>query len=682
MANLSITTVCDRTCGYCFARAAFDRLPVAACHMSPDVFERALGLLERSGIDQARFLGGEPTLHPDFARLVDRALGRGLRVLIFSHGSMPEPVLTYLEGSPRDRVAVLVNVADPAGRRPEAQEQQTAAFHRLGPRISLGLNIDRPGVQMGFLLDLIEQFGLARCIRLGLAHPCLNGTNRFLHPRHYPEVGRRVAAFAARARQAGVALEFDCGFVPCMFPPDFVETMGESGADIGRRCNPVLDILPDGQVVSCYPLAAMGHHALPEDHGASWLREFFAAKAMPLRSSGLFRECARCLLRQRDACTGGCLSAAAQRLRRAPFTFSLENAPTAGLPAAPAVAAEPCECRERSASREARGQWVIPYVDQPMAFWGQLRDDFGEFVRGVYCPLPGNVIGSGRPVQPDLYLDQFLRSALFSCSVLINPIALPQPVEEVAPQIVEVLRRLTGEVGIVGATVSNLPLAARIREDVPELALTASVLMDIATPLQAIMVRGICDTLVPASRIVRDLPALQALRAAFAGRIRIMVNEACLPGCLYRVQHFLEMANSRGHPESLCQELLERHPWLRLTGAWVLPQHLHLYEGVYDELKLAGRVILRNPGVYRHVLRAYVNRESLGPNAIGGGPASVLEPFDITEQFFEHTLHCGHRCVECDYCIRYDRLVRSVSPARPRSALATGHLLSSERAYR
>jgi hypothetical protein len=135
--------------------------------------------------------------------------------------------------------------------------------------------------------------------------------------------------------------------------------------------------------------------------------------------------------------------------------------------------------------------------------------------------------------------------------------------------------------------------------------------------------------------------------------LRLIVNEACLPGCPHRVQHFHEMAHLAESPRSLCQDLLTRQPWLRLTGAWVLPQHLHLYSGICDEWKLAGRVTLKDPGRYLRVLDAYVNQTPLTPDRIGGGPASVLMALPIDEAFFEHTLNCGRDCHRCSICRDY-----------------------------
>jgi hypothetical protein len=152
---------------------------------------------------------------------------------------------------------------------------------------------------------------------------------------------------------------------------------------------------------------------------------------------------------------------------------------------------------------------------------------------------------------------------------------------------------------------------------------------------------------------MRNTPALQKLKQAFAGKIRLIVNEACLPACPFRLQHFCEMGSDLNYPRSLCDGLLERFPWMRLTGAWVLPQHLHFFEGLYDELKISGRVTLRDPAHYFKVLDAYFHGKPLSPDRIGGGPASPEAPLTISAEFYAQTLTCGHQCHQCSVCSAY-----------------------------
>jgi hypothetical protein len=297
--------------------------------------------------------------------------------------------------------------------------------------------------------------------------------------------------------------------------------------------------------------------------------------------------------------------------------------------------------------------WVIPYVDQDPSFWEEIADRFGAHVKEVYFPMPGGVLASGRGKQPDCHLETFLRHAPLSKSVLLNPIVLSRPVEEIAPSVLSALKRLHEEFGVKSTTVTHPTLARYIREECPDFRITASVLMRIARPAQVLVVRDYVDAIAPDTSLVRDLDGLRRLRNTFSGGICLIVNEACLPGCPYRTQHFYEMGYGDSYPHSLCQQTLEKYPWLRLTGAWILPRHLGYYEGLYDSLKLAGRVTLRDRARYMTVLNAYVKREAILPRDIGGGPASVLDAMDVPDELFESLLHCDKNCHSCSICRDY-----------------------------
>jgi len=741
MANISLISTCNRSCSYCFAADTMNRPGADNSGVSLEQFEQSLDFLQQSGIPEARLLGGEPTIHPRFVEIVDRVQARGMQLLVFSGGMIPKSALDRLAEIPASDLRVLLNVAIEGVAPPAEILRQREVFRRLGDRVALGINIYSPSIKLGFLLDLIEEFGLAKVVRMGLAHPILDGDNEYLHPRYFDEVGRQVADFASAAAQRNVQLDFDCGWVPCMFPEGSLAALGITPNEVGLRCNPILDILPNGQVIPCYPLAEQFQESLSGHADAQSLADRFVERLTPIRPLGIFRKCADCDFRERGECAGGCLSLSMRRLRGSEFQFSLtkndatdhSNVPltTPETPAGqnallpvvstssgcgcsnkqdgcvsprtfelpdlsqleisplnrssgcgggnccsttPATAAtsnldrsplaivtrtSPTVDRTESASSTdspavlTTNRWSLPYIDQPLSFWNEIEQELGPRVAHVYFPLPGGTVGSGRPTLPDAFLQQFLKYSSLGKAVLLNAVTMPRPVNEVAPLVIESLRRLRGEYGLNEAVVADLLLARRIRDALPDLPLTASVLMEISEPYQARLLAGVCDTLVPASRVVRDLPALRSIRDAFPGRIRLLVNEACLPGCPFRTQHFHEMASGIPEPKSLCVEPLQEQPWLRLTGGWVLPQHLHYYKGVYDELKLAGRVTLEDPAKYLHVVRAYMNRSHLRPAEIGGGPASVLGPIEMDDELFAYTLTCGRRCHACTRCPDY-----------------------------
>ena len=91
-------------------------------------FDAALDFLVRSNIAEARLLGGEPTIHPGFDGIVDRVLARGLRLVVFSGGMIPEKALRRLEAVPEGALTVLLNVIPPATGQPPQLRRQEEVF--------------------------------------------------------------------------------------------------------------------------------------------------------------------------------------------------------------------------------------------------------------------------------------------------------------------------------------------------------------------------------------------------------------------------------------------------------------------------------------------------------------------------------------------------------------------------
>lgn len=79
---LEITGSCQLHCGHCYA----DSSP-AGTHgqMTTTDWRRVIGEVAALGAGRVQFIGGEPTMHPDFLELVEHALDQGLRVEVYSN---------------------------------------------------------------------------------------------------------------------------------------------------------------------------------------------------------------------------------------------------------------------------------------------------------------------------------------------------------------------------------------------------------------------------------------------------------------------------------------------------------------------------------------------------------------------------------------------------------------------
>jgi hypothetical protein len=314
MTNVLVTAACNAGCEFCFARSLM--APATRVHMTIDRFERLLELICDCGGSEVRLAGGEPTLHPELATLVTMAEARGLHLTVLSNGLMPEPAIDRLARLPEDQCSVLINwnsAARGAGS-PRLQE----VLRRLGARAALGCTIDRVPFDLEPLLELLaSQPTVAGWLRVGMAHPMIGASNRHLHPKQYPAVGRLLAKLARRATSLGTRLVLDCGFVRCQLDDDAVAALNDNGADTRFECRPIVDISPNGQTaVHC--LATADRFTIPLDGSLTALRSLMTSQRQAYDSLGVYRDCATCSWRANGECDGGCLVHRLARLQPVP----------------------------------------------------------------------------------------------------------------------------------------------------------------------------------------------------------------------------------------------------------------------------------------------------------------------------------------------------------------------------
>ena len=309
--NLSISLQCNQRCSFCFAEPLMKAAQMNGVppFMTEEVFQRGLAIALDSQEKQVRFLGGEPTLHPSFVRWVEDSVSRGLNVVLFSNGKLSDAILDVLSSYSPESLCLILNtgVGGVFPKKPPASVAQT--FETLGERVALSATIHHPRVELTHAFDWIDKYGLDRVIRVGVAHPVPGGNSSHLRPRHYNAVGEALVAASLEAESRGVELDLDCGFVPCMFPEESVPHCMEKWSCIGESCGPIPDVLPDGELIPCYPLAALMETRLYlDDLGKQ--RGILQSRIAPLaENKWLFRGCAQCAYRLEGMCDGGCVAA-------------------------------------------------------------------------------------------------------------------------------------------------------------------------------------------------------------------------------------------------------------------------------------------------------------------------------------------------------------------------------------
>jgi len=314
VANLLLTERCVRACPYCFAKEQMadtnpsDMLPWENLLYVADFFQ----LSDEKHIS---LLGGEPTLHPHFVDFVLYLLRRRFHVTVFTSGIVRDAMLDEMQeslaGVNPEQFSMVCNLNEPALTTPKQTVRLRKFLSVLGHLVSPGFNIYKPDFDLEFLFELINQFGLRRSLRLGLAHPIPQQPNEHLRLDDLAAMAERLLSYVPLFREYKVAPGLDCGFPLCIFSDQqlgLLYRVNKNGLTFG--CGPAIDIGPDLSVWPCFPLSRFHRRSLYEFNHLREIGQYYQEihRKVRIEEGGIFRKCDDCPERETGMCIGGCVS--------------------------------------------------------------------------------------------------------------------------------------------------------------------------------------------------------------------------------------------------------------------------------------------------------------------------------------------------------------------------------------
>lgn len=309
MPNILLTNYCNRSCPYCFAKEKVGRKRKTYEHKKINIsfenLEYVIKFLKLSGHQTFSILGGEPTLHPQFNQIIDRVLENNFIVRVFTNGLMSRQKQKYIF---RQNIDIILNINETNETSDYHLKKLEVLYENLGPNIYPGFNIYKENFDFSFIFDLIDQYHMAREIRLGISQPILNLDNRFILPEQYRNIGRKLACMAEEASKRDIRLNFDCGFVLCMFSKTDLGKLLYSNAHVQFACGPTIDIDPELRVWYCFPLSSILNKNLKEFRDLKGLVKYYEQIKMTSSHVGMFTKCRSCNFLKRNQCPGGCIS--------------------------------------------------------------------------------------------------------------------------------------------------------------------------------------------------------------------------------------------------------------------------------------------------------------------------------------------------------------------------------------
>ncbi len=318
MVNLLLTTRCNRSCRYCFAREKVARDAAHAQDISLENVDRVLDFLETSGCSTLQLAGGEPTVHPRFEEILIRVLSRGFTVNLLSNGLWRPGLRSLFSRVSPANLGILLNIDHPGTYSRDQWETLMGNLEGLCRRgnVSVSFNIFEKKPKAEYIFRLVSRFGF-HTIRLSFSMPVVFGdrTNEYLPISEYRDLAPFFLGFLRRADRLGVTVRVDNTIPPCMFSPAQVGRLILRGVIDPRRnfvCNPAIDVGPDLSVWRCFGTSGLFNRSLEDFRTLAELEDYYQAALRPLQY-GVYPmpECASCEYARREVCQGGCIGYAA-----------------------------------------------------------------------------------------------------------------------------------------------------------------------------------------------------------------------------------------------------------------------------------------------------------------------------------------------------------------------------------
>lgn len=325
MANLMLTKQCNLHCSYCFANEFVNK---QSDIMSFEDFSYCLQFLSTNPQERIGLIGGEPTLHPELKRMLVALIDSPFTsVCLFTNGILLNQYFSELRNS---KFQILVNLNAPEKVGVSQYEQimdnlDQMIYHLyMKDQVGLGLNIYDPDMDFSHVLDALKRFQQKK-LRLSVVVPNMEDGRHVDPLTYFQSMMGTVRKLLDQLLKLDIAPNFDCNYIPsCLLEPKDLELLQKYGITMQRSnlthvhpiCSPVLDILPDLQVVRCFGVSDLYRVSLRNFENTEALRRHFLMEIDALAYHILPNAaCEQCQQYASGKCSCGCYAYRLQKLK-------------------------------------------------------------------------------------------------------------------------------------------------------------------------------------------------------------------------------------------------------------------------------------------------------------------------------------------------------------------------------
>lgn len=336
MPNIMINKNCNLNCPYCFANE-FVNKDDNKNNITVENFKKALDFIA-SRDSHVGIIGGEPTIHPNFEKLIDIVISdfRIKRITLFTNGINIDKYERVLSNP---KVTMLINLNSPNDiglKNYNKIIDNINMFHtKYGfNRHTLGINMYKPDFDFKYIVDALDKFNI-NVVRTSIAVPNNVSSRSFDMIEYFKIMKPRIFEFFRELEKLDIMPFYDCNSMPLCILTDsereWLKTFVKHEPKCNHSCNlidpavcsPVIDILPDLTAVRCFGCSEQSKIKISNFSKINHLSKYFEheidayATIIPTHI-----QCNDCYYKNTKQCSGGCLAYKQQNILKLKNTFN------------------------------------------------------------------------------------------------------------------------------------------------------------------------------------------------------------------------------------------------------------------------------------------------------------------------------------------------------------------------
>ena len=328
MANILLTYRCNLRCPYCFANEFVGK---ENTDITIENLLKAVSFITRTGPANIGLIGGEPTLHPGFALIMELLIAnpmvKGIRVS--TNGLLIDRHIEYLI-HPKMDVCINCNSPDMIGEKAFSTLQKNLDLlilkHNMKEQIQLGINLYSNNLDYSFIMNLLQRYNIHR-LRTSITVPDFSSGNTLDAMEYFKKRKKFLLQFYKDMDSIHVLPYSDCNRPPyCIWDDEEKQWLEEYVAKFPDRhsnltstcsmCIPAIDILPDLRAVRCFGMSDFLKAPISDFNDVPDLINYFVneidSSAYKLPTS---EDCKTCHEFRTRHCIGSCIGYKASRIR-------------------------------------------------------------------------------------------------------------------------------------------------------------------------------------------------------------------------------------------------------------------------------------------------------------------------------------------------------------------------------